>query len=258
MPIYDDWCDQEDEGDDAKRLWKLTEKDGGRDAVSERLYEAVRSHYDDLARIADSVEVLGYEDASGILRTRFPQTRRARSGELGELLACELVDERLGYRIPVKRLRYKDGREMALRGDDIIGVGYDDEERLCLLKGESKSRANLGAAPITQARTALNKNGGRPDPTSLTFVMDRLLERDGDDNELGQELRNELARRAVPASRIEHAIFTMSGNAPPDALAENLAAADDARTHTVVNLRIEDHQAFIATVYEEAGILGGD
>ena len=258
MSLFEDWCDQDEEGDGSKRLWKLTEKEGGREAVRDRFYEAVRSHYDDLARMADSVEALGYDDASAILRMRFPQSARARSGELGELIACELIDEKLDYRIPVKPLRYKDGREMALRGDDFIGIGYDEDDDLCLLKGEAKSRATLGATTITEARTMLRKHGGRPDPTSLIFVMDRLLEGQGDDRALGVALREEIARRAVPASRIEHVLFTLSGNAPPAALATDLAAADNIRTHTVINFRINGHQAFIGAVYEEAGILGDD
>ena len=45
-------------------------------------------------------------------------------------------------------MRFKDGREVALRGDDFIGVSYDEEQdRLRLLKGELKSRMTLGKAP---------------------------------------------------------------------------------------------------------------
>jgi hypothetical protein len=63
------------------------------------------------------------------------------SGELGEILATELVEEMMDYEVPVRRLRYKDGREMALRGDDFIGIRVNAAGNLHLLKGESKSRA---------------------------------------------------------------------------------------------------------------------
>jgi Cap4 SAVED domain len=82
------------------------------------LYTTVRSHYDSVDRIANDVEKLGYKAAAQILRERLPRTKKARSGDLGEILACELVEEERHFTVPVRRLRYKDGREMALRGDD--------------------------------------------------------------------------------------------------------------------------------------------
>jgi hypothetical protein len=73
MPLFDDWCENEEEEDKKKRLWKLIEKDDGRATIVEGLAETVRSHYDSLDRIADDVEELGYEDASAILRERLPR-----------------------------------------------------------------------------------------------------------------------------------------------------------------------------------------
>ncbi|WP_258960707.1 DUF1837 domain-containing protein, partial [Klebsiella pneumoniae] len=91
-----------------------------------------------------------------------PQTSRSRSGDLGEILATELVEEEIGLRVPVRRLRYKDGRNMAMRGDDFIGAGYDGNgEKLWLLKGEAKSNRVLGKATVTSARKVLNRDNGR-------------------------------------------------------------------------------------------------
>ena len=48
-----------------------------------------------------------------------PQTPKGLSGDLGEISSRpELVEEELGLRVPVRRLRYKDDRNMAMRGDD--------------------------------------------------------------------------------------------------------------------------------------------
>jgi hypothetical protein len=66
---------------------------------------------------------------------------RVLPGDLGEILASELVEEETGFRVPVRRMRYKDGREVAMRGDDFIGVGFDLEDKLWQLKDESKSHA---------------------------------------------------------------------------------------------------------------------
>jgi hypothetical protein len=51
-------------------------------------------------------------------------------------------------------------------------------------------------------------------------------------------------------------LFTMSGNAPAAKLQKDLEEACDDRNQHVVSLHIEDHQAFIAEVYEEAMNLG--
>ncbi len=258
MTLFTDWCDFSEEEDNRKRLWKLTEKEDGREQIKDTLHEVVRSHYDCLTRIAEDVERLGYGGAAAILRERLPRTKRARSGDLGEILATEFTERHLEFQVPIRRLRYKDGREMALRGDDFIGVTQDDDENLCLLKGESKSRKNLSEATVKKARKALNRDSGRPTPSSLLFVADRLLERGGADEVLGKKLRDEVANKAVPADRIAHAFFSLSGNAPPEAIEDDLADADDARAHEVINIHIADHADFIADVYEEAENLGDD
>lgn len=259
MPLFDDWCENDEERENRKRLWKLTEKADGRENILSDLAQTVRSHYDALERIAVDVEELGYEAASAILRERLPRGKKARSGDLGEILASELIEEKLSFDVPVRRMRFKDGREVALRGDDFIGVAYDEEQdRLRLLKGESKSRMILGKGTIAAARAALNRNGGRCTPASLLFVADRLLDRGGDQEALGKVIRAEVANRALPLSRTVHVLFTVSGNAPPNALAEDFEALGQERRQLVVNLRIEDHQEFIEEIYEEAADLGDD
>ncbi len=87
------------------------------------LAETIRSHYDRLDRIADDVAAVRVEVAAEILRDAASSDCKGRSGDLGEILATELVEEEIGLRVPVRRLRYKDGRNMAMRGDDFIGAG---------------------------------------------------------------------------------------------------------------------------------------
>jgi hypothetical protein len=258
MPLFDDWCKNDDQITGKKRFWKLAEKAGGRRAIKAQLVITVRSHYDSLDRIAEDVEKLGYRAAATILRERLPRSKRARSGDLGEILASELTEERLGFNVPVRRMRYKDGREVALRGDDFIGVGYDKDDKLWLLKGESKSNSILGKATITAARKTLDRDNGRCTPLSLLFVADRLLDQGGEEEEFGRAIITEVGAKALPASRIDHALFTVSGNAPPPALTEDYNSLGQGRRQTVINFRIEDHQAFIADIYKEACSLGDD
>jgi hypothetical protein len=118
-----------------------------------------------LDEIAEDVRELGYPGAAAILAERMrapPEHVR----ELGEILATELVEEHLEFEVPIRRLRYKDGREMALRGDDFVGLKLDDQQKLHYLKGESKSRVNLANATISEARKALSRDDGRPTATS--------------------------------------------------------------------------------------------
>ena len=258
MALFENWCNSEKEKTARKRYWLFVEKANGRDEICESLAETMRSHYDRLERIADDVERLGYAAAAEILSAELPQTSRARSGDFGEILATELVEEEIGLRVPVRRLRYKDGRNMALRGDDFIGAGYGtDDDKLWLLKGEAKSNKALGKTTITEARKVLNRDNGRCTPDSLLFVANRLLESaEAEDLELGRAIRDEVGLNSLQPGRIDHMLFTVSGNAPPAALKKNLEAASTIRDQYVVNLRIEDHQGFIAEMYDEAKDLG--
>ena len=259
MAIYKSWCDRTEQSDGKKRYWALVEIDGGRDTVRGVLAETIRSHYDRLDRIADDIERLGYPQAVKILKSQLPQTKKGRSGDLGEILATELVEESIDLRVPVRRLRYKDGRNMAMRGDDFIGAGYGEDNKLWLLKGEAKSAKSLSKTTIASARKVLDRDNGRCTPDSLMFVANRLLESgDPEDQELGRTLRDEVGLETVRSARIDHMLFTMSGNAPPPALKEDLDAASTNRRQFAINLQIEDHQDFIKTMYEGAEDLGDD
>ncbi|AWQ83556.1 TPA: HamA C-terminal domain-containing protein [Pseudomonas aeruginosa] len=260
MGLYKRWCKSTKEKDKRKHYWTYVEKDGGRDEIRDDLAKTIRSHYDRLELIAEDVKRLGYEVASEILSAKMPQTAKGRSGDLGEILATELVEEEIGLRVPVRRLRYKDDRNMAMRGDDFIGAGYDGAgEKLWLLKGEAKSNKVLGKATVTSARKVLNRDNGRCTPDSLLFVANRLLEsNDPDDNVLGRSLRDEVGLKSLRADRIDHMLFTVSGNGPHASLKEDLDATGTNRDHYVVNIHVEDHQDFIADMYLEAENLGDD
>lgn len=258
MGLYGRWCDPTKEKDRRKHYWTYVEKAGGRDDVSTDLAETIRSHYDRLERIAEDVERLGYTVAAKILSEAMPQTAKGRSGDLGEILATELVEEEIGLRVPVRRLRYKDGRNMAMRGDDFIGAGYGGkDEKLWLLKGEAKSNKKLGKSTVTSARKVLDRDSGRCTPDSLLFVANRLLEsNDPDENALGRDLRDEVGVKSLRADRIDHMLFTVSGNGPHASLKEDLDAAGTNRDQYVVNIHVEDHQDFIAAMYQGAQDLG--
>lgn len=259
MIDLEDWLEIEnEERSELKSLFALSENDGGRECIEDELIECVRSHYDDPRNIADDIADLGFPAAGALLAERLPTSSRARSGEIGEVLATEFIEYQTDFRVPVRRLRYKDGRNMALRGDDFLGVCEGAQDRLHLLKGEAKSGQNMGSAVIEDARNRLVADDGRPTPISLLFVTDRLLEATGTDRALGRRIRNEIGRRSLRPDRITHCIFTLTGNDPWDHLESDIENADELRPHISVNLRIDDHADFIAWLYEEVSNLGDD
>lgn len=145
--LYPRWCDITIQEQDNKQLWRLSERDGGRAAIEATLTTRIRAHYDNLDEIAEDVRELGYPGAAAILAERMPRSTRARSGELGEILASELVEEHLEFEVPIRRLRYKDGREMALRGDDFVGLKLDDQQNLHYLKASLRVVQTLPTPP---------------------------------------------------------------------------------------------------------------
>lgn len=255
--MFDDWCEIKRRKRGKKQLFRLCEKPEGREAIREELIERVRSHYDKLEQIADDVERLGFPAASAILKERMPRTRRTRSGEIGEIIATEFIEYHTDFSVPVRRLRYKDGREMALRGDDFLGVDEDGSERLVFLKGESKSRRSMSNSVVTAARERLSDHHGRPTPISLLFVADRLLNSaDRRDRSLGRKIRDEVAHKTVRPKRITHGLFALSGNAADAMVNADLIAADKVHSHLSISFRVNDHRAFVREIFEEAGDLG--
>jgi hypothetical protein len=176
-----------------------------------------------------------------------PQSKRARSGHLGEILATETVPACLSsFKIPIKRLRWTDGRESALRGEDLIGIARESHV-VRFLKGESKSRRTLTPSVVAEAREALNANDGRPSQHAFGFIMNRLFE-------LGQEelaliFEEYMLLKSIPVQQLVHLTFTLSGNDACDALKADLGGCGGGIEQHAIAIRIQDHQEFIASVY---------
>ncbi|MCV5197406.1 DUF1837 domain-containing protein, partial [Escherichia coli] len=93
---------------------------------------------------------------------KLPETKQIRSGDLGEIFATEWINARSnGYKTPIKRLRWKDHRNMSMRGEDVIGIYIDQSsQQLFFLKTEAKSRAKMTGEVVSEARDNLNKEQG--------------------------------------------------------------------------------------------------
>lgn len=241
------WLSRADEAVGAHRLMVFTEVAGGRDVCMADIRDVVRAHYVAGDIQAARLAAHGAVRTAALLREHLPTGKRARSGDLGEILATEIAEQHLGYEVPIRRLRWKDGREMALRGDDIVGVARGDDNRLRLLKGESKSRLALTTGVISAASTALGTEAGRPGRHAVLFVAERLREQGQDD--LAADLEDAVLQsfRGIP---VEHLLFTLNGNDARALLGTHLAGHEAAQTRYAVSVRITDHGELVHTLYE--------
>ena len=180
-------------------------------------------HYVSERRIEEAFRTLGKTAVAELLRIKLPRTQRIRSGDLGEILATEYIDERTRYGVPIRRLRWKDHREVSMRGDDVIGIdNAGNEEPLRFLKAEAKSRVSLSGSTVLEARKSLVRDDGLPSQHALSYVADRLLEL-GDDA-VADAITHALLVTGVQQDQVEHLIFTFTGNAPHDYLIADLRA----------------------------------
>ncbi|WP_109144843.1 Hachiman antiphage defense system protein HamA [Bradyrhizobium sp. SUTN9-2] len=180
------WCDPVDQKIKANRLTVLSADPAKRTVAIEALAKEVPNHYSSPKRVARLLKRLGKDKAAAYIEQKLPTAATSRSGDLGEILATLYVAEFTPFGVSINRLRWKDHREMAMRGEDIVAVQWDAAAGLRILKGESKSNASLSTATVTKARTALKHNNGRPTPHALSFLADRLHEQGKHD--LGNEV----------------------------------------------------------------------
>lgn len=247
--LFQDWCDITATNISVgRKLHLLKEKDGARFGVHADLVAKVHSNYEDPARLTARIKRLGFKKAAKVLEAMLPTTKTARSGHLGEILATEVVPAVLpSFRIPIKRLRWLDGRESALRGEDLIGIECD-ETGVRFLKGESKSGIAVTPSVVAEARGALNANNGRPSQHAMAYVMHRLF--DQGDNATALIFEEYMVGKTIPVQELVHLIFTLSGNDVSASLTNDLNDYSGKVEQHGVNLRIKDHQEFISSIYK--------
>lgn len=232
-------------------LHLMTEQAGVRATVIDDVRAVVRTHYMSPEIAAQRVADLGSPATAKILRELLPKTKAARSGDLGEVLATEIAEQTLGFIVPVRRLRWKDGRNMALRGDDIVGIRIDAKGKLvALLKGESKSYATLTNTVIAKAAEALDRDRGRPGRHAVLFIATRLRETGKDDDAaLAAQLEGAVVA-SFSGNAVEQFLLTLTGSDPNGFLTKHLTAASKKkRPRHAVGIHIADHAAFIKLLF---------
>lgn len=241
------WFDTNSSTVGKHKLHLMDEQPNVRTGVLDDVRDVMRSHYVSPETVAKRLVELGAPKTAQLLQVHVPATKKARSGDLGEMLATEVAEQTLKFKVPIRRLRWKDGRDMALRGDDIVGIRLTNTRELEFLKGESKSRAALSSNVLDEAGMALDRDRGRPTRHSVLFVAERLREL-GDD-ELAARLENAVLASFL-GSRVEHLLFVLTGGDPRNLLNDHLAVASTKkRTRHVVGVRIVDHGKFIELLF---------
>lgn len=250
MAQFNDWCLSVDEpvGNHFRRV--MTGQAASLPAGIQATAAIVPGHYASEEQLARAFARLGKPAAAALIEGKLPTTKAIRSGDLGEIYATEWIDAHSGgYRAPIKRLRWRDHRNMAMRGDDVIGILQDPQsKRLSFLKTEAKSRATLAAQVLTDARAGLDKDGGLPSAHALSFISARLLEMGNPP--LADAIDDALLKHGIPAQSVRHLLFTFSGNAPEALLTASLQAYPGPINQWGIGLRVEGHAAFIGAIYD--------
>ena len=247
---FNDWCQSVNSVVGNHSLYLLTGEPEKLVTGIETTAAVVPRHYASEEQISRALARLGKSAAAALIESKLPTTKAIRSGDLGEIYATEWIDAHSGgYVAPVKRLRWKDHRNTAMRGDDVIGIHMDPQsQRLRFLKTEAKSRVRLNSNVLADARISLDKDGGLPSAHALSFISSRLLELGN--GRLADAIDDALLKHGILAEDVRHLLFTFSDNVPGAFLTASLQAYQGAIPQFSVGLRVEGHADFVGAVYD--------
>lgn len=247
---FDDWCLSVDAliGNHSRRV--MTGQAANLPRGIQATAAAIPGHYASEEQIARALARLGKPAAAALIEGKLPTTKAIRSGDLGEIFATEWIEANSGgYHAPIKRLRWKDHRNMAMRGDDVIGImQVPQTQRLYFLKTEAKSRAILTAQVLEDARASLDKDGGLPSAHALSFISARLIELGN--LTLADAIDDAQFKHGIPVQNVRHLLFTFSGNPPDALLATYLLAYPGSINQCGIGLHVPGHATFIGAVYD--------
>lgn len=217
--------------------------------IKNALIALLPDYYVDPQSIAGTLARLGKNAAAQKLLTKIPEVKNIRSGDIGEILASDYIEESLGYNVPIRKLRWRDHRNMAMRGDDVIGIIVNQQQQtIKFLKAEAKANKILGRGILEDARKELDLDDGFPAPHALEFVAERL-------RETGNQALSDLIEKVqlvdgIRANQVEHLLFTFTASNPATLQKESFDAYDGNIKQTSVGFRVAEHQELIAGVYQ--------
>lgn len=220
------------------------------DLVSE-LIKIVPEHYIAPNSVADILERLGKKASAQKLRDKIPEVKKIRSGDIGEILTTDFIEEFTDYFVPIRKLQWRDHRNMAMRGDDVIGVYTNpSDQTVCFLKAEAKSYQSLNNDALSKARAELDNDRGLPAPHALGFVIDRLKDIGKDD--LAHLLEKTQLVDGINIDQVEHMLFILTASNPARLQKDALFAYEGEIRQSSIGFRVRRHQDLITnreTIY---------
>lgn len=224
------------------------------DDLVSALVKIVPDHYIAPDSVADILERLGKRAAAQKLKDKIPEVKKIRSGDIGEIITTDFIEEATNFYVPIRKLRWRDHRNMAMRGDDVIGVCIDSSNQsVCFLKAEAKAYQSLNNDALNKARAELDNDNGLPAPHALGFVIDRL-------KEIGEDTVAHLLEKAqlvdgIRVDQVEHLLFVLTASNPSSLQKDALFAYEGKIKQSSVGFRVRRHQELISRVYQ--GVLDG-
>lgn len=252
MTRFQEWCEARTVDQTPHRVELLTAVADKRGQAAGLVGKAVPAYYANPARVAALLDKLGESEAAEFVRQKLPTSKTIRSGDLAEILCTAYVHEVTPFKRGIKRLRWKDHRNMSMRGEDVLAFEFNPQGgSIRILKAEVKSRAAMTAAVIGEAQDALSANNGLPSHHAMAFVAERLHETG--ESDLADALDALLLKRGMRAGQVTHLLFSFSGNSAENMLKTSLGNYGGSIPQTYIGLRVDKHQAFIADVFKAAG-----
>ena len=242
------WLEQQSERTKLFKTVSLKEADGIRDDVQSPLLSALYDHHIHPDRVAGTLRRLKYEKAAGVLIESFPKADRTRKGNFGEVVASEHLRQRLGYEMPVFKLRYADNPQMPQRGEDLVAFETNEDRtilKLCI--GEAKVRGTHEKAAVRDAHCRLCE-AYHPYPIALSLIAAVLHDRG--DHDLAEQvdvLMETLAEGSFPRTNW---IFVITENKPKnafEAIAEESAVVESL---TCVHVQLDRLGELIDTLFD--------
>ena len=250
MVEFEKWCDFAHHSIGKHTLRIMTGRDADRSVGVVKSATVVSTHYVSEENVTQVLERLGKPGVANLIREKLPTTKEVRSGDIGEIYATEWIDALSGcYCVAIKRHRWKDHNNMAMKGEDAIGLFLDPKtQHLHFLKTEAKSVKNLSARTLKNARNSLDKNDGLPTPHTLAFISSRL--RDLGKLTLANLIDDVALKYGIPLPNVQHLLFVFSGSDPEALMTTSLKEYSGPVQQVGVGLHVKRHSDFIAAVFD--------
>ena len=159
------------------RVIDIVEGSACSDVVREHLSQLIQVELFDTDFLVELAEHLGWTTVRTVLMNRNPSRSSFRRGDFGEILTNATLEQLFGYKIPVRKLRYKVVANQTMPGTDSLAIRVGDlgkVREVCFV--ESKLRTTVDQHVALTAYEQLRRDYDLEVPSILTFVAQRLFE----------------------------------------------------------------------------------